>query len=221
MAYPIDPGQGKALIAPFDGSGSIVDFMERFVILANAKRWDQQDKCSWLPVYLTGAAALHYKALLNAVKIDWGQLSRAMTQHFNDADARNLQITKLNKIRQTPNETVMQFSSRLRQMALTAYDGMVVAQVEPLILAHFLQGLKPEIKRHVILQAPATFDDACRIAKTVELNVGLYDPNRELNMSRRDNRPQYQNRQTEYYPQYRQDNTNGYRGSNIQGNDSW
>ena len=139
-------------------------------------------------MYLKGAAAIYYKGLLDGTKQDWDLLSHAFLDQYNDADARNLQITKLSKIRQTPNESVMQFGARLKQMALMAYEGMNANQVEPLLLAHYLQGLKPDIKRHVILRAPVDLAEAERTAKTVELNVGLYDVNRELNQSKRDYR---------------------------------
>ena len=49
-------------------------------------------------------------------------------------------------------------------------------QIGPLKLSHFQQGLRPEIRKHVLVAAPATFADACRVAKTVEVNLSLYNP---------------------------------------------
>ena len=132
-AFLIDLGQGKTLITPFDGTGSVIDFLDRFTIVSQAKEWDPGHKSAWFPVYLKGAAALYYKGLLDATKQDWDLLNQAFLDQYNDADARNLQITKLSKIRQTPNESVMQFGARLKQMALTAYEGMNANQVEPLL----------------------------------------------------------------------------------------
>ena len=175
VAYPIDVGQSRLPIAAYDGTGSIVDFIERFELLADAKEWDADAMVRWFPLFLSSTAALFYRGLRAQVKRDWPQLKQALTDEFNNNDARNLQITKLNKIRQGASESVVQFASRIQQMAASAYEGMGACQVQPLLLAHFQQGLRPEIKRHVLVSAPADFADACRMAKTIENNIYLYE----------------------------------------------
>ena len=40
QAYPINVGQSKLPITSFNGTGSVIDFLNRFELLAGAKQWD-------------------------------------------------------------------------------------------------------------------------------------------------------------------------------------
>ena len=179
-AFPIHVGIDKTPITVYDGTGSILDFFDQFELLSNAKEWVNADKCRWFPVYLSGAPAMFYKGLPVATKNDWHLLVAAMKAEFNNAEAKNLFLIKLGKVRQNFGESTPQFAARVQRMAASAYEGVAAAQLGPLLLTHFQQGLRPNIKRHVLMAAPQTFEEAVKKAKTIELNQGIFDAENEI-----------------------------------------
>jgi hypothetical protein len=145
-AYPINVGQQKLPIHPYDGTGSVIDFLDRFDILANAKGWDDAEKFKWLPLYLTGSAALHYR---QTAATDYAAAKTALTKRYNDSEAKSLILTELNRIRQRKNERSEDYAARLERLANNAYSDLNKAQKLVLVKTHYLEGLNSMIKRHV------------------------------------------------------------------------
>jgi len=208
--FPINVGIDKTPIAMYDGTGSILDFLDQFELLSNAKEWDPDAKCRWLPVYLSSAPAMFYKGLARAVKEDWVQLKPALVAEFNNAEAKNLFLIKLGKVRQNLGESAQQFAARIQRMSASAYEGVGAAQLGPLLLTHFQQGLRPNIKKHVLMAAPQTFEEAVKKAKTIELNQGIFDAEGELAYAMTNvqlgNQQHFQQKQ-QHWPQKNQNRT--------------
>ena len=180
LAYPIDLGKSNLPIQSFDGSGNVIDFLDRFDLLANAKDWDADDKCKWLRLCLAGGPCIFYKKLRGDVKRDWDQLRVALVDEYNNAETRSLLLLKLSKIKQYPAETVQDFSSRIQLLAASALQGVPADVAENIMMTYFLEGLRFDLRKHVLPQAARDFNDACRIAKTVEANSATYGGNTEF-----------------------------------------
>ena len=140
------------------------------------KDWDADVKCKWLPLCLAGGPSIFYKKLRDDVKEDWEQLRVAFVDEYNNAEARNLLLLKLSKIKQYPVETVQDFASRIQLVAASALQGVPADVAENMMMTYFLEGLRFDLRRHVLPQAARDFNDACRIAKTVEANSATYAP---------------------------------------------
>jgi hypothetical protein len=151
----------------------VIDFFGNVDKIAKAKKWDDEERLDWVPLLLDGPASLFYDQLLDSVKQDYGQLRRAFVDKFNGNDEKNRRIMQLHNIQQRDGEDVLNFYTRICNLAKGAYDGLGFDQLQPLLMNHFLHGVKGNIKRQVILAGPDTVDHALAIAHRVENNLDL------------------------------------------------
>ena len=166
--------QYKLSLAPYNGNSSILIFFNQLEKIRVVKKWTDEETCAWVAVLLEGQAGLYYDALRDAVKKYYTQLKDTLIAKFNTVEVQSLKLQQLNRVVQYENESVTHYYTRVMELAEIAYGTLEYDQKLPLLLNHFRQGLRPIIKKQVILSGPEELDDALEIALRVESNLYLY-----------------------------------------------
>lgn len=114
------------------------------------------------------------------------ELIAALTAHFRPPIDRYSACTKFRECTQLPTETVSEYLTRLRELAIRylnsrppppeAHQEAILAQMEDEILHIFLRGLDPRFRKFVQLQGPKTVDTALSLAQQEELEVQSTEP---------------------------------------------
>ena len=104
-------------LQPFNGTTSITHFIERFELVANVKRWDDAEKLRWFPLCLTAVPLHFFDSLLDDVKNDYEQLKNAFLEEYNSPVQKSHNMSRLANIKQISDETVVEFYTRLINIA--------------------------------------------------------------------------------------------------------
>ena len=124
-----------------------------------------------LPAFLRERAAEFYDELSGDCDLD--ELKTALIKQFSPSEARRLYYSDLYERRQRQNESAADFGRDVQQLVRRAYSGMPVEHQNTLMREHFVNGLRPEIKRIVLIADPETFNKALQIARREEINEQL------------------------------------------------
>ncbi|VDH98414.1 Hypothetical predicted protein [Mytilus galloprovincialis] len=118
-------------------------------------------------------AAEFYESLEDDKKEDIATLCESLRTRFMPKELQSLYYSNLFQARQREGQNVEDFASEINKLATRAYSDMKRDQKDVLIKEHFIQGLKQDIKRFVMLSNPTTFEEAFRSAKREECNNTL------------------------------------------------
>ena len=138
---------------PFLGSSNedIVKWMEKFERFAKFSSWKDDKKVGALPLMLDGAAIAFYRTLDDVTKEDFAQLKGAITEIFNSPSLAFLLRQQLSARRMSPEESLENYNEdvtrRCRRLKLADMERLHV----------FVQGLRPDLKEHVMLNKPKTY----------------------------------------------------------------
>ena len=117
---------------------------------------------------LTGRAIEFLSRYCNAhPEATWVEVKDALAGQFTDQGDVSIAMRKLRRLTQRRDESVQNFSERLRQQASIAYPGV---PVDNPVLSHtlidvFIDGvLSPEVARHLIKEQPDGFEEAITLA---------------------------------------------------------
>ena len=145
---------------PFTFSGStddVKDFFERFNECCHFNNWRANETTRALPLYLKGDAKVFYRTLEQEVKDDMQQLEERFIEKFDTPESRWQLRTELFSLRQSDD--------------LDAYISKLTSITQKLNtddqtkLDLFIQGLKPSLKKHILMSQPRDFEAAVRTAK--------------------------------------------------------
>lgn len=167
----------KEIVKPILFFGNLEDdidsWLKNFDRIAIANEWDLEKKTTILPAFLRDRAAEFFESLDDDIKENYHDLCRSLRDRFIPKELQSLYYSNLFQARQKDNQTVEDYASEINKLAIRAYSDMKRSQKDVLIKEHFIQGLKPEIKRFVMLSNPSTFEEAFRAAQREECNNNL------------------------------------------------
>ena len=149
----------EILPAVFTGTAAnnILDWLENFDRIASRNVWNDQKQLQVIPVYLKDTAMNFYRSLPEQTKTDINLLKTALQDHYHTQDRLNNMRVKLHELRQGPSlgTYINDLNTLARHLELP----------EQHKIHHFIFGLKPKLKRELLIQQPQTFDDAVTFAK--------------------------------------------------------
>jgi hypothetical protein len=165
-----DPRSFLTLIPEFGGElhDDYYQFKAIFDKTARAAEWTDQQKSNYLPLRLRKKAADVYDHLDDATKADWALLEAALesklvpahlTTHFRLAFKRRIQ---------GPDETVLDFAQAIQKLTKRAYPEFAEDVIEKLKLDAFINGLRFDLKRIVLIVKPDGFEEAVDAALEME-----------------------------------------------------
>lgn len=148
---------------------SIDQFIEMTDLAASLTTWTPVQTFHVAKLRLGGAAADHVRACSTKIT-SWETMKKELKLRFKPRIPRHVLELKLASCTQRKGETVSEYATRLRligrqisQVLLdTGIEGNVAASeaVAERIFHTFLNGLRKEIKRFVLVQRPTSLDEA-------------------------------------------------------------
>ena len=150
-------------------------WLREFERCARANHWSKDRCCEILPSLLRDRAADVWEEMPSAVQFDYDKTTEVLTEHFLPKEARRLYFSDLYGRQQGDVESVEEFARSIQQLTRRAYSDMPSEYQDRLMREHFISGLRKSVQRMVILQDPDTFQNAVRIAKSMEYNDEYVD----------------------------------------------
>lgn len=139
----------------FSGNpGESVDhFLLRMDRAAIVNRWTDERKKLYLPMYLTGTAAIVFDNLeAKYPNITWEEIKDEFKKNFSPVENKELLLAKLNTRVQLPTETVIQYMADVERLCTLTDRNMDESRV----CNHILKGLNPGTLQLVSLMDNST-----------------------------------------------------------------
>ena len=122
------------------------------------------------PALLRDRAAEFYDELPDSQQSDWEELKNALIDHFLPKEARRFYYADLYSRKQGTTESAEDFGRVIQQLVRRAYTEMPLEHQATLMREHFVNGLRPALKRIVLISDPSDFNKAVEVAKREEIN---------------------------------------------------
>ena len=166
--------QPKTVVHPskfFGKPGEDVEkWLKSFERVSKANNWSKKRQCDILPAFLRDRAAEFFDELPDDSISDWEKLKETLKNHFLPKEARRFYYADLYNRRQGASESADDFGRDIQQLVRRAYAEMPVEHQDTLMREHFVNGLRPDLKRIVLISDPRTFQQAMDLAKREEIN---------------------------------------------------
>ena len=132
---------------PFYGrtTEDLLSFLSHFERFSNFCNWDDDQRLRALPLYLQGNTSSWYASFDLQTFKSYNDLLDALKTHFTNPASVWLWRQQLSARKQGEHEPLCSYASDIRHLCKR------VGPTELEIMHHFIQGLKPELKSHVIL----------------------------------------------------------------------
>ena len=156
-------------LLPFDGKRSWPVFLAQFKNAAASNEWDEVEQGRRLLGALQGPAADLVQTLPEAEYSDFAKLSARLSEHYNPTRRATVASAELDRRIQRSGESFSDFAADVLRLTRLAYPTWPEDAVQTTACKCFLAGLSDtEVRRTVLIQAPATLPDAIAAAAHVE-----------------------------------------------------
>ena len=166
--------QPKTVVQPSKFFGEPGDDIEKwlksFERISEANGWSQKRQCDRLPAFLRDRAAEFYDELPDRQQNNLEELKTALIEHFIPKEARRFYYADLYSRRQGETEPSEDFGREIQQLVRRAYAEMPVEHQDTLVRVYFVNGLRPTLKRIVLISDPKDFQKNLEVAKREEIN---------------------------------------------------
>ena len=152
------------MMPKFSGAESedVTEFLANFSRAARFYQFTGERKTATLPLYVTGNASIWFNKTQGLNHKTFDELAEALKAQFHSASDVWLLRQKLYDRKQLPTQKVSEFATAIRRLSQR------IALPKPVCVTLFIQNLRLELKNHVLLQRPNSFEDAEMHAKMKE-----------------------------------------------------
>ena len=166
--------QQKTVVQPskfFGEPGEDIEkWLKSFERVSKANNWTEKRQCDILPAFLRDRAAEFYDELPPRSQDNLDRLKEDLTEHFMPKEARRFYYADLYSRKQGNTESADDFGRVIQQLVRRAYAEMPLEHQDTLMREHFVNGLRPDLKRIILITDPKTFNQAVDVAKREEIN---------------------------------------------------
>ena len=163
MQAAIEGQSSSSFFRPKSFSGlsyeDVTDFIERFERYSKLYSWTNAKKLSAIALLFEGPAFAWFHTVPEETRNNYGSLIAALRQRFASPNEQFLQRQELNDRKQGASESLSSYTDdiirRCSRLGLNDINRMNC----------FISGLHDELKSHVILNRPTTFDEAESLAR--------------------------------------------------------
>lgn len=166
------PGSFRAPIFRGEGDDPLA-FLEQYQMYSKFFGWTESQTYHAFPLSLVGTAQIWFSTLDKEQCDTLEHMMEKFRDRFLNPSQNWMLRQKLLKRRQASTESVSDFAADIRKQA----QRLAIPEQEQ--LHYFVQGLKPELRSHVILQQPENFEQAEQQAK-IKSSVGESQGNNEV-----------------------------------------
>lgn len=168
-------------------------FIKRVEFAAKAAKWSDEQTVYYMRLALAGKAEQWYEITADSSEAAWekdfDRVSSALILRFEPSASGTRTLATISQMKQSSTESVQDYADRLRRIAMqwrraapmpaasTSEEQKVHARLgmrtmsEYILLTMFTQGLKETIKNAVMVQCPATINEALEIALNHEAGL--------------------------------------------------
>ncbi|MCP4458714.1 MAG: hypothetical protein GY816_11925 [Cytophagales bacterium] len=161
-------GRSTDSLTTYDGDTDFDDWLSLFNRVKEAYNWSDARALKILPAYLRGNAADLYNELTDNQKTTIGELITNMRAALEPEEMARITQSKLIKRRMQPFESVVDFASSIQRLVKSAYRKLPAEAQDTLMLNHFIERIRPKIKRFLLLMDPKDYQTAKRKAIQIE-----------------------------------------------------
>lgn len=174
----------QSMVGTWSGEDSVpvTEFLEGVELVAQSGHWDDKDKALVIRMRLKGAAAafLASRSDLRRPETSYRNLKEALEIRFKDHSKPEHYLLRLSSVAQSPTEGIGPFADRCRAIGEKAQreEGTALEQaaarrqIEQVVLAAFLRGLRGEVGRFLRLNPPGSLEEAVQKAVMAEREYG-------------------------------------------------
>lgn len=148
----------------------IEKWLKSFERISKANNWSEKRKTDVSPAHLRDKAAKFFDELPDQIKIDFESLTEALIEQFMPKEALRCYYAECYSRKHGEFEAANDFGRAIQQLVRRAYSEMPIEHQDTLIREHFVNCLRPELKRIVLISDPKTFNKALDLAKREEIN---------------------------------------------------
>jgi len=145
-----------------DGVENVDQFLSAFNRHADFFSWSPEKRLRALPLSLVGHANLWFTSLSLDAYHTFDDLTRLLREQFNSPASLWLAQQQLHQRKMAATETVANYSADIRRQC------QLLRMPKPEWLHVFIQGLRADIREHLVLQQPQSFEQAEQLATLKE-----------------------------------------------------
>ena len=146
----------------------------RFLLVADAKEWNEQKRVAVLPALLRGSLVDYFLEVGEEEKTTLTKLKAALAERAGLSTDPLEAARKFMNMNQQEKQRVADYATSLRGLFEKAHKDEPLTS--PVLLQRFLTGLQPQISRQVLLKGkPANFQEAVKTATDVEFALSFDD----------------------------------------------
>ena len=166
--------ESKTVVQPnkfFGEPGEDIEkWLKSFERISKANNWSEKRQVDILPAYLRDRAAEFFDEMPDQKKFNLESLKEALVEQFMPKEARRFYYADLYSRKQGEHESANDFGRAIQQLVRRAFSEMPIEHQDTLMREHFVNGLRPELKRIVLISDPKTFNKTLDLAKREEIN---------------------------------------------------
>lgn len=140
-------------------------WFERFEIQTNS--WSNSERGTYIPVLFEGRAIRLWQMMAETDKYDYYKIKSYLMDNFKPSDSQIDIKVKFYSIKQELSESIDDFSQRLHAIK-HIWPQSEISTFEREITGVFVNGLLPEIKKHVLLHSQGDLKTVIKNAKAIE-----------------------------------------------------
>jgi hypothetical protein len=175
-------GNQAYLVCKFTGNDdyTVHQFLHALTTAKFLGAWSDEQTLAVATLRL-GGEALEYVESTPRARSSWENFQSELKEHFQRRVPTYVAERKFQQCRQLPNESVRAYEARLRLLGRRFLVTLEENGAEPseerlntfesTLVRIFLYGLKPDLRRFVMIREPTTMRDAVRYAITEEANM--------------------------------------------------
>ena len=145
-----------------DELDDVNDFIKSFDRFADFYNWSSEKRMRAMPLHFQGHDNIWFNSLAEGAYANYDQLQELLQNQFNSGASKWRLRQELNQRKQGTQESVVDYTADMRRQC----QRLGLPKSEWLHI--FIQGLRSDIKSHVVLQQPESFEEAENLAKLKE-----------------------------------------------------
>jgi hypothetical protein len=158
----------RVLPERFTGEGEFDEFKFQFERAAKVNKWDQDEKCAYLGLCLTGNALKAFRALASAVQDDYIQAIAALEAKFQPKEKSEVYRIQFETRVRNQGEELSALATNLELLVQRAYPGLPLEAHDDLAKARFLACLDSSIRLACRQSRPKSLQEAVGVAYEIE-----------------------------------------------------
>jgi hypothetical protein len=158
----------RVLPERFAGEGDFDEFKFQFERAAKVNKWDDDDKCTYLGLCLTGNALKAFRALTGAVQDNYAQAIAALEAKFQPKEKSEVYKIQFETRGRIQGEELSALATNLELLVQRAYPGLPLEAHDDLAKGRFLACLDPSIRLACRQSRPKNLQEAVGVAYEIE-----------------------------------------------------